>query len=373
MWVGIFPGLSQTGGVQQVGRHVGAVLVKHARERNLPCELLGLNDARETRTFKVGEQEYGFTGFGRSKISLLFFLFRRMPRIDTLWLGHVNLAPIGLLLRLIRPRLQYCVVAHGVEVWEPLPIFRRWGLRHAQQVMSVSAYTANAMVKAQRLDPQKVFVLSPALEPGFTQDSCDRASLPFPPHGRMLLTVGRLIASEPGKGVESVIKALPEVIKAVPDVFYVVVGGGDLQPRLEELARENLVGDRVIFVGALQLQQLKSYYSRADVFVMPSRQEGFGIVLLEAMAFGKPVIAGDHGGGPEIVQEGVTGFSVDPDVLKTLTGRLIQLLQDEALRMKMGAAGRQRVEEKFTFARFERELTEILDRPSEPDSVVARK
>ena len=361
MWVGVFPALSQAGGVQQVGRHVGAVLGKRARERNLPCELLGLNDPSGTGSFKVGAQDYGFTGFGRSKISLLFFLLRRMRRIETLWLGHVNLAPIGLLLKLFRPGLRYCVVAHGVEVWVPLPLFRRLALQHAEKVIAVSAYTANAMVKAQKLDSRRVFVVFPALDPGFTQDPCDEASLPFPPGDRMLLTVGRLIASEPGKGVESVIKALPEVIKSVPDVFYVVVGEGDLQPRLEELARENSVRDHVIFTGALRLEQLKGYYSRADVFVMPSRQEGFGIVFLEAMVFGKPAIAADHGGQPEIVQDGVTGFSIDPADVETLTARLIQLLQDAALRTRMGAAGRRRVEANFTFAHFEQGLRKLLD------------
>jgi len=207
-------------------------------------------------------------------------------------------------------------------------------------------------------------VLSPSLDPSFTQGSGDGVSLPLPVGGRMLLTVGRLISSEPGKGVDSVIAVLPRVIEAIPDLFYVIIGGGDLQSRLEEMARESSVRDRVFFLGKLQLEQLKGCYSRADVFVMPSHQEGFGIVFLEAMAFGKPVIAGDHGGAPEIVQDGVTGFSVNPDDREALAGRLIQLLQDEALRTRMGEAGRQRVEEKFTFTRFEERLTSILDAPS---------
>jgi glycosyltransferase involved in cell wall biosynthesis len=363
MWVGVFPALSQTGGVQQVGRHVGAVLAKRARERGVPCELLGLNDARGAGSFKVGAQEYAFTGFGRGKISLLLFLFRRLPRIEILYLGHVNLAPIGLLLKSFRPSLQYCVVTHGVEVWEPLSFFRRVALRRAQKVMAVSAYTANALVKAQKVRAQNVFVVYPALDPGFTQGPRAEASLPFPSRGRMLLTVGRLISSEPGKGVELVIQALTEVMKIAPDIFYVVVGEGDLQPRLEELARENSVSDRVIFSGPGGLEQLKSYYSRADIYVMPSRQEGFGIVFLEAMVFGKPVIGGAYGGSPEIVQDGVTGFLVRPGDLETLTARLIQLLQDEALRVRMGSAARRRVEDSFTFAHFEDGLTRTLDAP----------
>jgi phosphatidyl-myo-inositol dimannoside synthase len=364
MWVGVFPEFSEVGGIQQVSRHVGAVLMRRAQERGLPCQLIGLNDTRGQGSFDVGTDGYEFTGFGRNKISLLIFLLRLVPRIETLYLGHVNLAPLGLLLRFIRPRIQYCVVSHGVEVWEQLPILRRLGLQRARKVMSVSAYTAGEIVKAQKLDPQKIFVLHPSLDPSFTQDSCDEVSLPFPPGGRVLLTVGRLTSSEPGKGVDSVIKVLPKVIEAIPDLFYVIIGAGDLRPRLAEMARESSVRDRILFVGKVQLEQLKGYYSKADVFVMPSRQEGFGIVFLEAMAFGKPVIAGDYGGAPEIVQDGVTGFLVNPDDLEGLTCRLIQLLQDEAFRKKMGEAGRQRVEENFTVLRFEQRLTKILDAPT---------
>jgi glycosyltransferase involved in cell wall biosynthesis len=361
MWVGVFPELSKIGGIQQVSRHAAAVLAKRARERNVPCELLGLNDARGRGSFKVGAEEFRFAGFGRNKFALFLRLCRQMPRIEKLYLGHVNLAPFGLLLRMVRPRAQTYVVAHGIEVWEPLPAFRLWGLRRAQTVISVSAYTKAAMIKTQNLDPQKIFVLSPPLDPSFTQEPCDAVTLPLPSGGRMLLTVGRLISSEPGKGIDSVIKALPKVMLAIPEVFYVVVGEGDLQPRLEEMALENSVRDQVIFVGATQLDQLKSYYSRADVFVMPSRQEGFGSVFVEAMAFGKPVIAGDHGGAPDIVQDGVTGFLVNPDDLEALTLRLIELLQNETLCVGMGAAGRQRVEANFTFTRFEDRLTKILD------------
>jgi phosphatidyl-myo-inositol dimannoside synthase len=361
MWVGLFPEISNIGGIQQVSRHAGAVLINRAQERNVPYELLGWNDPRGKGSFKVGSQEYEFTGFGRNKIALFFYLLRLMPRIETLVLGHVNLAPIGLLLRFARPRIQYCVVTHGVEVWEPLPMFRRLGLQHAQKVIAVSEYTKTAMVKTHKLNPQRINVLAPALDPSFAEDSCNGSSFSLPPDALAILTVGRLISSEPGKGIESVIEVLPNVIKTVPNVFYVVVGEGDLRPRLEELAREHAVQDHVIFTGPAQLEQLKTYYKRADVFVMPSRQEGFGIVFLEAMFFGKSVIAGDHGGAPEVVQDGVTGFSVNPNDLEMLTDRLVQLLQDEALRTQMGAAGRKRLEQTFTFPPFAKRLTQILD------------
>jgi glycosyltransferase involved in cell wall biosynthesis len=331
-----------------------------ARERNLSCQLLGFNDARGLGSFRVGLDEYNFRGFGRAKAALVSFLLGAVPQLEALYIGHVNLAPLGLLLRLIRPRFKYWVVAHGVEVWQPLPILRRFALRQARGVLSVSAYTADQMIGAQKLNPQRVFLLPPALAPSFIQAVRQENTLPLPQGGPMLLTVGRLISSEPGKGIDSVIKVLPDVLKDVPDLFYVVIGGGDLQARLVELAQESPARGRILFIGKLSLEQLKHYYSRSDIFVMPSRQEGFGVVFLEAMALGKPVVAGNHGGAPEIVQDGVTGFLVNPDDHEALTDRLSRLLQDEPLRRKMGDAGRRRVEENYTFAHFEERLMHIL-------------
>jgi phosphatidyl-myo-inositol dimannoside synthase len=360
MWIGIFPELSEIGGIQQVSRHAGAVLVKNASERKLRCRLLGLNDAAGRGSFKVGADEYSFTGFGRNKAALLLSLLRLTPRAEFLFFGHVNLSPLGLILQSLRPRLKYWVVAHGIEVWTPLPVIRRAGLRCAHRVMAVSSFTADRMVDAQGLDRQKIFVVYPALDPSFMDAPSDVNLPPLPPGSHMLLTVARLISSEPGKGVDSVIRILPEVLKAVPDVFYVVIGGGDLQPGLEEMARASAARERILFVGKLRLDQLKGYYSRSDVFVMPSRQEGFGIVFAEAMAAGKPVIAGDRGGAPEVVRDGVTGFLVDPDDLDTLARRLIQILRDETLRKKMAEAGRECFEKNYTFPRFEERLTKVL-------------
>jgi phosphatidyl-myo-inositol dimannoside synthase len=361
MWIGLFPELSAVGGIQQVGRHMSAVIREEATKRNVECRLLGLNDEAGRGSFHVGAEDYSFQGFGRNKLRLLSHLLRLAPRLDTLYLGHVNLAPLALLLRLVRPRIKYWVVCHGVEVWQPLSILRRLALRGAKGVFSVSAFTAERVVQVQRLDRARVFLLPPPLDPSFLESSCGEDSLPIPPNARVILTVGRLIASEPGKGVDTIIRVLPDVLKSVPELFYVVVGGGDLQHRLQELARASPARDRILFVGQLRFGQLKHLFSRSDIFAMPSRQEGFGLVFLEAMALGKPVIAGSSGGAREIVQDGVTGFLVNPDDPDTLARCLVQLLGDEDLRRNMGDAGRQRIEENYTFPRFRDRFVQILE------------
>lgn len=359
MWIGVFPELSGIGGVQQVSRQMGAVLAETARERSLACELFGLNDAHGAGSFEEAEQNYKFTGFARNKASLFLRLLRSAPRIDRLYLGHVNLAPLAWLLRLLRPHIRYWVVAHGVEVWEPLPLLRRFALRGARGIFSVSAATKTSLVFAQRVPAANVAVLPPALEPAFVQANCD-GYLALP-HGRFLLTVGRLLASEPGKGVDSVIRVLPELLKTVSDLFYVIVGEGDLRPELEKLAEESPARDRIFFLGKLTLKELKYCYSRCDVFVMPSRQEGFGLVFLEAMALGKPVIAGCMGGATEIVKNGVTGFLVVPGDLKMLALHLSRLLADDALREQMGGAGRKRVTETYSLEAYRGKLKGLLN------------
>jgi phosphatidyl-myo-inositol dimannoside synthase len=361
MWIGLFPELSEVGGIQQVSRHAAAVIAEKAREQKRDCRLFGLNDPEGPGRFQVGEKEYGFCGFGRNKDRLLFDLLRTLPRLEILYLGHVNLAPIGMLLRSIRGRMQYWVTVHGVEVWQPLPFVRRLALRRAARVLAVSEFTAQSAASAQGLHSARLCVVPPALDPSFLEPASRDDALPIPAGSPVLLTVGRLVSTEPGKGVDSVIRILPKLLQVSPELHYVVIGGGDLAGPLAKMVQASPARDRILLTGPLKGEELKQYYARADIFVMPSRQEGFGLVFLEAMASGKPVVGGDCGGAPEVIQDGVTGFLVDPDDACTLANRVAHLIEDETLRRRMGEAGRQRVEQCYTFAAFSERLGRLLE------------
>jgi len=160
--------------------------------------------------------------------------------------------------------------------------------------------------------------------------------------------------------VDTVIRALPLVMQAVPDARYVVVGDGDDRPRLEALAKDLGVEGHVAFLGHLSEAELQERYRKADVFAMPSRQEGFGIVYLEAMSYGKPVLAAACGGATDIVSDGQTGFLVPYGDTKFIADKLIRLLTDAGLRAQMGRSGKARVEAKYTFKAFRVRLGEIL-------------
>jgi phosphatidylinositol alpha-1,6-mannosyltransferase len=176
----------------------------------------------------------------------------------------------------------------------------------------------------------------------------------------MLLTVGRLDITEQQKGMDTVIRSLPQIAEAHPGVRFVVVGEGEDRDRLEKLSEQVAVRNRVEFTGAVEDDRLMDLYAQADVFVMPSAQEGFGLVFIEAMAFGTPVIGGDHGGTPDVVRSGETGFLVPFGDEEAIANRVIRLLSDDALRSRMGAEGVRDVQERFSFDTFARNVTEAV-------------
>lgn len=157
------------------------------------------------------------------------------------------------------------------------------------------------------------------------------------------------------------ISALPRVLRKSPDAFLALVGDGADRARLEQLARDLGVSERVRFLPGLTQDELFACYAACTVFALPSRGEGFGLVFLEAMAHGKPVIGGAHGGTPDVIEDGVTGRLVQHGDIEELAGALESLLADPAGAAEMGAKERIRIERLFSFAQFQGRLTQVLD------------
>jgi glycosyltransferase involved in cell wall biosynthesis len=200
------------------------------------------------------------------------------------------------------------------------------------------------------------------LDPFWLEATRDNAGGSFGSRGEYtLLSVARIDANEQYKGVDQVIRALPQVTAQVGDVRYVIAGDGTDRPRLENLAQSLGVSDKVQFLGHVVPDALKQLYAECDVFVMPSEKEGFGIVFLEAMSCGKPVIGGRHGGTPEIIVEGETGLLVDHHNLPELAEAIICLLRDDKARSRMGKAGLERLQERFTYSAFRDQFFAVLE------------
>jgi phosphatidylinositol alpha-1,6-mannosyltransferase len=168
----------------------------------------------------------------------------------------------------------------------------------------------------------------------------------------LLLTVGRL---QRRKGHDHVIEALSGLVASHPHLRYVIVGDGEERARLERIAAERGVADRVVFAGVVAPETLPAYYAAADLFVHPNRVEagdfeGFGIVFLEAAAASLPVIGGNTGGVPEAVSDGRNGVLVSGTDVEELRAAIVRFADDPALRASMGRAGREMAASAFDWS-----------------------
>jgi glycosyltransferase involved in cell wall biosynthesis len=300
------------------------------------------------------------TANGKTELSRLALARWRRTRPQVVIFGHVNLSVLSLAMKIRRPQTRFVTTVFGVDVWGGLSPARRMALRHMDRVWAISSYTANRVTDLYHIPGDRVRLMPLSLPPNF--------ELSAPVGGRvngsfdkpLILTVARLDASERYKGVDTVIRALPSVAASMPSVEYVIVGEGSDRARLQRLVSELKLEKRVHFLGRLDDQRLSRLYRDCDIFAMPSRKEGFGLVFLEAMAAGKPVVAAWAGGTPEVVGDHETGFLVPYGDVRALAQALTTLVNDDGLRVRMGEAAKSRVAHKYRFEHFAIRVQDLL-------------
>jgi asparagine synthase (glutamine-hydrolysing) len=296
-------------------------------------------------------------GASRSKWRLALRLFA-FPRLGVLVVGHLGPSPLAWLLKAIGRVERYVIVLHGIEAWRRLPLPKRWAAQRADAVVATTAYTAREFGRLG-VGEDRLYVVPLCADERIWGENGD-----FRLNGAFkLLCVARQDASERYKGFEMIFEALAR-IPDPPVPHLNLVGTGDDQPRLRAIASALGVEDRVTFWGVLDDAQLAAAYADCDVFVMPSKMEGFGIVFLEAMLRGKPCIGGAHGGTPEVIEHGVSGFLVEYGDVDALVRYLLALRADPDLRRRLGERGRELVKSRFSASGFrERWRRLVLEEP----------
>ncbi len=365
MIIGLFTEMLPAGGVQRAGRHVAAVTAKLGAARGFPCHFLSLNDPQGLHTVRVGSCEFSVSGFSGNKSRFAIAALRAAGRQPLLVIAlHPHLAPIVWAMKQRSRKFHSVIFAHGIEVWQPLGWPRGPALRRADLVVAPSRYTAQRLISEQGVPPDRVarlpWGLDPEFEARFQTHTQPLRPNGFPEHARVILTVGRWDTAERYKGMDTLISALPNILKVVPDAVLVLVGEGEDRPRLEQLARDLGVSGHTRFLYGLAQGDLFGCYAHCDVFALPSAGEGFGFVFLEAMAHGKPVIGGAHGGIPDVIQDGVTGMLVPHGDRQHLSLALESLLTNPVLAAEMGERARARVQTKYCFEHFQSRLTDVI-------------
>ena len=315
-----------------------------ARAMPAPAIVLSLHDA----TVPAEQSPAGVEvrGAGGSRLAFLMLAMRLVRQISSetvVACSHLHLAPVAKVLTMIGRTARPTVVLCGIEAWVPLRRLERWGLT-TSEVTAISQHTVDRFKAANpELRSMGVTVCHPGLP--VTDERSGRAS-------SIALIVARMSACERYKGHDALLDAWPDVLASHPDAVLAIAGDGDDRPRLEEKARSLNIERSVTFTGRISDDALADLYARCRIFVMPSRDEGFGLVFLEAMRAGKPCIGG-AGAAAEIIEHGVTGLVIDPGSRDELVTAMLRLYDDQAMCTRLGTAGRERFLSQFTDRHFQ--------------------
>ncbi|MHB1332211.1 MAG: glycosyltransferase family 4 protein [Sulfuriferula sp.] len=250
------------------------------------------------------------------------------------------------------------IYAHGEELttWGNGGKYKamRFALRHADFVIANSEFTRDELLKMD-VTPARITLIYPGVDvarfrPGLTCDDL-RLSVGVGRGGKLILSVGRLSRR---KGFDQVIKSLPALVQAGLDVQYTLIGIGEDQEYLLDLAREHGVAEHVHLIGHVSADDLPRWYNACDVFAMPNREingdtEGFGMVFIEAAACAKPAIAGLAGGTGAAVLDGVTGLRVDGTRVGAVENALSRILLGNDRSIDMGRQGLARIAAEFSW------------------------
>lgn len=261
---------------------------------------------------------------GRLAYSAAASLTALCRRTDVIFCGHLYMTPLAWLIARVK-RAKLVVQMHGVEVWRRPSPLQRAATAAADLILCVSRHTRTCVTAWAAIAPERIVVVPNTVSDGFVPgDSSSLRAVLGLDGKRVLLTVGRLASCDRYKGHDRVITAIPELVARGYDVIYLVIGKGDDRARLEALARQSGIADRVRFLGGVDRERLAEAYCLADLFVMPSTGEGFGIVFLEAMASGTPALGLDVGGARDALADGELGdlVSAEADLAAAIARRL---------------------------------------------------
>jgi len=243
---------------------------------------------------------------------------------------HINLLPVAYLAARIKGAPLWCTI-FGIDAWQPSSNrLVNWIAGRLDGVVSISEITREHFLSWSGVAREKCYLLPNAYDPmdygqapkpGYLLDRYDLSGK------TVLMTFGRISASEKYKGFDEVIDILPELKKKVPNVCYLIAGDGDDKQRLQSKVAMMGLSDCVVFAGFVPEEEKTDHYRLADLYVMPSRGEGFGFVVLEAMACGVPVVASKADGTREAVLNGKLGTLVDPAQHQEVVSVVLQALQ----------------------------------------------
>ncbi len=319
---------STIGGIEKVCRSASRVFDDIAHQDNSHFAVYSLHDktGASTRPY-LNESE--LKPFNGRRVQFVLQSIRKGISEKLVVLSHIHLSSVGLWIKRLSPRTKVVLLAHGIEVWKPASEVQKKFLQKCDLIIAVSEFTRKRLLSDYSVKNVQVInnCVDPFLPEPLMRRSEIRDKIGFKPDDFIILTVSRLTAKEVNKNYDKVLVSMHDLKQQIPNLRYLFVGKYEEEEkqRLERKVAELGLQHNVVFIGYISDRELSSYYNASDLYVMPSKKEGFGITFIEAMYFGLPVIGGNRDGSVDALLNGKLGILVDPERQDEITSAIARI------------------------------------------------
>ncbi len=354
---------SHTGGIEKVNRVLMKAGTDIQSKHLIRFHAKSLYDIAPDEKYITKRR---FEGFKGKLIPFIYASVKKGIKCDVVMFSHINMALVGLLIKFLNPKTKILLQAHGIEVWGNQSFLKKAFLKQADLILPVSEFTKDNLVNHHKLDQHKCVVFHNSLDPFFVTkpqaiivDSL-REKHQINHEECILVTLTRLVSSEKYKGYDKVISALAQLKKEGKKYKYLILGKYD-EPeyqRVNALIQKLDLKEEVKLCGFVPDEEISSYFSMASLFVMPSQKEGFGIVFIEAMACGLPVVAGNLDGSVDALVNGELGTLINPNDEQALINA-IKNYQNHPLSTQPKLL-MEKVNDNFGYTRYRKNLESLL-------------
>ncbi|PWS26417.1 hypothetical protein DHW03_16690 [Pedobacter yonginense] len=318
-----------TGGIEKVCRTLCRVFYDLSEEKKVePCvySMYDRNSERDSRYLSKNQ----FRGFNFNRKYFVLKALIRGLQSDVIVLSHINLLNVGYLIKKLQPKKRVYLIAHGIEIWRTLPEAKLSVLKSLDKIICVSHFTASKIHNIHGIPEAQLEVLNNCLDPFYyISKNFDKPKFLLDRYhlsekNIILFSLSRLSSSEKYKGYDHNIELLPSLLEKHPDLIYLLGGKWDNleKRRLDQLIKKHHLEKRIRIIGFVDEAEVTDHFLLSDMFIMPSKKEGFGIVFIEAIASGLQVIAGNKDGSVDALRNGRLGALVDPDNLKDIEEKI---------------------------------------------------
>ncbi len=354
-----------TGGIEKVCRVAGKALYEWSITNNSRVEIYSMYDKnRDGYNNKYFPNEI-FRGFNEDKIKFILSSIWNSRNTNTVIISHINLLIVGWLIKLLMPQKRIILFAHGIEVWGKLNRFRRITIKSCDLIIPVSQFTSQKLTELNQLDTNKCKVLNNCLDPflplgkEFKHHDALRHKYGFKKDDIILFTLTRLSSKERYKGYDKVIQAMDRLKTKYSNIKYLIAGSYDSEEikYINNLSRDLGLFKDIVITGFINEDDLVAHFSMANIYVMPSMKEGFGIVFIEAMYYGLPVIAGNKDGSVDALLNGELGTLVNPLNVNEIKNAIDSIIENKSIHVP----NRHKLISSFSYESYKHKFEKILE------------